>query len=122
MTSVVILPESNETTICLLLHDHVVAEDFDKYYHQEIKKRVAANGYFNMIVNYAPDYKGWETDAADLNLKSIMELGSKPHKLAYVNPPKRKILLMKMAEPILKGEIRYFEDGGYQDALKWIKE
>ena len=122
MTSVVILPESNETTICLMLHDHVVAEEFDKYYHQEIKKRVAANGYFNMIVTYATDYRGWEPDAADLNLRSIMELGSKPHKLAYVNPPKRKILLMKMAEPILKGEIRYFEDGGYQDALKWIKE
>ncbi|MDB5491020.1 MAG: hypothetical protein JWO78_869 [Micavibrio sp.] len=122
MTSVVILPESNQTTLCLQLHDQVTADDFDHYYHQEIKKRIAANGYFNMIVTYSADYKGWEPDAADLNLKSILELGNKPHKLAYVNPPKRKILLMKMAEPLLKGEIRYFEEGQYEDALKWIKE
>jgi hypothetical protein len=122
MASVVILPDSNETTLCLQLHSHVTAEDFDQYCHQEIKKRVEANGYFNMIVHYDSDYEGWEPDAADLNLRSIMELGSKPHKLAYVNPSKRKIMLMKMAEPILKGEIRYFEEGQYQDALKWIKE
>lgn len=122
MASVIILPDSNETTLCLQLHSHVTAEDFDKYCHQEIKKRVEANGYFNMIVHYDSDYEGWEPDAADLNLKSIMELGSKPHKLAYVNPSKRKIMLMKMAEPIIKGEIRYFEEGQYQDALKWIKE
>jgi hypothetical protein len=122
MTSITILPESNDTTLCLLLSGHITAKDFEKYFHQEIKNRVEANGFFNMVVTYDEAYKGWERDAADLNLKSILELGSKPHKLAYVNPPKRKILLMKMAEPLLKGEIRYFENGGYQDALKWIKE
>lgn len=122
MTSVVIMPESNETTLCVSLNGQVTATDFDHYYHQEIKKRVEKNGYFNMVVYYDPDFKGWDLDAAELNLKSIFELGGKPHKLAYVNPPKRKILLMKMAEPLLEGELRYFEDGQYEDAVQWAKE
>lgn len=122
MSSVTILPDSNETTLCLRLSGQVIAQDFDDYYHQEIKKRVETQGFFNLIVCYDPDYKGWTEEAAEQNLKSIFEMGSKPKKLAYVNPPMRKILLMKMTEKLLSGEIRYFEDGQYPEALKWIKE
>jgi hypothetical protein len=122
MTTVTILPDSNDTTLCLRLTGTVTAEDFDRYFHQEIKKRVDKHGFFNMLVYYDADFKGWEPEAADLNFKSIIELASKPKKLAYVNPTKSKIMLMKLADPILGGEICYFEENELEQALQWIRE
>lgn len=122
MSNISVLAESDDTTLCLRLTGMIGADEFDRYFHQEIEKRVANNDYFNMLVEYDSNFKGWEPEAAERNFKSILSLSSKPRKLAYINPPEQKIVLMKYAKPLLSGEIKYFDSGHFSEALNWIKE
>lgn len=123
MQTVFILPETTDTTICLRYTGAVTLQDFDRYHHQELLKRTNENGYFNMVVCYDNDYTGWEPEAADANLKSIVELAKNARKLAYVNPQKRKIFLMSMVNDLLvDAEIRYFDGDDYASAVEWVKE
>lgn len=122
MPSITILPESDDYTLCLQLTGLVSGDEFDRSYRDEIRQRIARNGYFNMLVHYDRYFKGWEPDAADKNLKAIIELGPKAGKLAYVNPQPNKIMLMKLTQPIVSGEIRYFDEKELDQALKWVKE
>lgn len=123
MQTIFILPESTDTILCVRYTGTVTLADFTQYHYREMIKRVDENGYLKMVVCYDNNYKGWEPDAADANLKSIVELAKKARKLAYVNPQKRKIFLMSMVHDLLEGaEIRYFESDDYESALAWVKE
>lgn len=123
MQTVFILPETTDTTLCVRYSGALTVEDFDHYHHQELLKRREENGYFNLLVCYDNDYSGWEPEAADANLKSIVELGKNARKLAYVNPHKRKIFLMRMVNDLVKdAEIRYFDGDDYAAAVAWITE
>lgn len=121
MQTVFILPESNEDTICVRYTGTVSADDFDRYHHQELVRRAQERGFFNMVVLYDSEYEGWEGDAAAANLRSIISLTDKARKLAYVNPKKRKVFLMSMVSDLLvNAEIRYFDEGEYQQAVEWV--
>lgn len=122
MQTVFILPETSKETICLRYSGAITRDDFERYHHQELLKRTNENGYFNMVVYYDNNYTGWEPDAADANLKSIVELAKNARKLAYVNPQKRKIFLMSIVNDLLQeAEIRYFDSDEYETAVEWAK-
>lgn len=122
MKSVSLLPESDDVTVCVRLTGLVTTEDYIQNYHNEIKRRAEKYGFFNLLVFYDENFKGWEENAAEQNFKSICELGDKPYKLAYVNPRESKIMLMKLAQPLMRAEIRYYDPGDLDEALRWIKE
>lgn len=117
-----ILPESDNETLCLRYSGVITAEEFTRCNHLELKKRADKNGFFNMLIVYDEGYEGWEPDAADLNFKSIAELHDKPKKLAYVNPDNHKILLMKLTQPMMHAQIRYFQLHELNDAIAWVKQ
>lgn len=117
MASITLLPDSDDQTLCLQMTGQITPDEFENKYRQEIEKRIDKNGYFNMLVYYDRNFKGWDPQAAEMNLKAIITLGRKPRKLAYVNPQKSKIMLMKLAQPILEGEIRYFAEDELAEAL-----
>lgn len=123
MQTISVLPETTAQVLCVRYNGTVTADDFKQYHYQEMIKHADENGYLNMVVCYDNDYIGWEPEAADANLKSIVELSSRARKLAYVNPQKRKIFLMRMVSDLLKdAEIRYFDSDEYAEAVKWVNE
>ncbi|MGZ9108928.1 MAG: STAS/SEC14 domain-containing protein [Micavibrio sp.] len=121
--TVFILPESNETTLCVRYTGMVDAENYNTHHYFQLLDRHARLGWFNMVVYYDDAFEGWTPEGAEANFKSMCEMGTKARKLAYVNPRERKVLLMKMlAGHLINGEIRYFETGEYADAVRWANE
>ncbi|MDB5491018.1 MAG: hypothetical protein JWO78_867 [Micavibrio sp.] len=118
-TTVTTLPETNETSLCLRLNGTVTAEDYLNYFDLPLRAIVTKNGFCKLCVIYADDFVNWSPEAADLSFKNISELAPKARKVAYVNPPDSRMLLMKMLDPVMDGKVRYFDAGQDAEALSW---
>ena len=60
--------------------------------------------------------------AAAANLDNILRFGKYAPRVAFVNPPQKKILQMKLMPPEIRGkEVRFFNSGQLPEAIAWIK-
>lgn len=122
MPNIIILPESDSTTLCIRYTGMINAEEYNTYHYYKLLERHEKLGWFSMVVHYDDNFEGWTPDGAEANFRSMCEMGAKARKLAYVNARERKVLLMKMlAGHVVTGEIRYFDTGHYDEAVKWAK-
>jgi hypothetical protein len=119
--SIRIYPETDDKTLCVSLHGLISKEDYDKCFFKPLEAFVKKGIKFGLLIHYAEDYKGWTPGAADSSFRSIIDHGKDARKMAYVNPPESKIFQVKMAKPLLGGEVRYFDNDELAEALKWIK-
>jgi hypothetical protein len=120
-SNIVILPESDERTLCVSLRGVVALEEYEEFLYKPLQEVAAKDRKYGLLIHYAKGYKGCSREAADKSFKSIIEYGKNARKLAYVNPPESKIFQVKMAKPLLGGEIRFFEDSELDEALQWVK-
>lgn len=120
-SSVVVLPESDEHTLCVEMKGLIRKKDYERNFRNRIIEIMERNPDFNLLICYAPSYRGWEPAAADLSLKSIMELGGKIHRQACVNTPQRILFRNKLSASLFSGETRYFETAKYSEAVAWVK-
>lgn len=115
-----ILPSTHDATLCLRLSGEITAQDFIDYFDTPLQDILAKHGYYNLYVHYAPDFKAWSPEAADLSFRCISTCSPKARRLAYVNAPDSRMLMMKMLNPIMHAEIRYFDEPQRQEALDWV--
>ncbi len=54
-------------------------------------------------------------------MKGILEFGKATGKLAYINPPAKKIMQHKITPDLFGGEMKYFEKDRLAEALDWVK-
>jgi hypothetical protein len=120
-TTIRILPETTETALCLSLSGMVSAEDYASFFDAPVVKMCNDHGYYNLALIYEETFEGWTPEAADLSFKCISANIPKARKTAYVNAPDSRMLMMKMLQPIMKAEVRYFESGQEQDAIAWVQ-
>ena len=114
------MPQSKGNTLCVEMADSITKEDYERNFRNRIIEIVKKDPHINLLFCYTPSYKGWEPDAADLSLKSIMEMGRYVRRQAYVNAPKKIFFRNKLSESLFSGEVRYFPEGKFQDALEWV--
>ncbi|MFN3826460.1 MAG: STAS/SEC14 domain-containing protein [Micavibrio sp.] len=114
------LPNSKEGTICLRLTGMITPEDFMKYFDAAVEQAIEKHGYYNLFIYYDPAFEGWSREAADLSFKCISKCSPKAKRLAYVNAPDSRVLMMKMLSPMMQAEIQYFEDEEKDKALSWV--
>lgn len=114
------LPETTESTICLRLTGMITAEDFTALFDTPVQRSVDTKGYYNLFIYYDPAFEGWTREAADLSFKCISKYSPKARRLAYVNAPDSRMLMMKMLEPMMQAEVRYFDDDKKDEALSWV--
>lgn len=119
--TVFVLPETNETTLFLRLTGTITAEDYMAHFDRHVKHIADTNGWYNLFVLHDPDFVGWSQEAADLSFRCISEYSPKARRLAYVNAPDSRMLLMKMLGPIMHAEIRFFDLEQKDEAIKWMK-
>jgi hypothetical protein len=119
--TIITLSETSSTMLCLRLTGEITAQDFNDYFDAPLKEMVARNGYYNLYIYYDPDFSGWSPEAADLSFKCISTYSPKARRLAYVNAPDSRMLMMKMLEPIMNAEIRYYDEEQKEEALAWVK-
>jgi hypothetical protein len=120
-SSIVVLPDTDNETLCVSLYGVVNEPDYTKNFHSLLQDFVERGQIFNLLINYDSTFKGWERDAADLSFKSIINYGQKTRKMAYVNAPDSKMLQMKLTAPLLSGEVRFFEQDELGNAIQWVK-
>ena len=120
-SEIVVLPESDEKTLCVTLKGVVTLDDYKKRFYDRLKTIHEKNGGYNLLINYDESHKGWDKEAAEMSFQSIIDVGKDAKKLAYVNAPDSKMLQVKISRPILGGEIRFFEKDELDKAIKWIK-
>lgn len=120
-SSVVVLPESDETTLCVEMKGLIRRQDYEKNFRNRILDITSKKRRFNVLIFYAPSFKGWEPEAADLSLKSIMELGKKINRQACINTPNMVVFRNKLSSALFGGETRYFDKNNYNEAMVWVK-
>lgn len=120
-SSVIVLPDTDETTLCVEMKGLIRRRDYEKNFRNRILDITSKHRRFNVLIFYASSYKGWEPEAADLSLKSIMELGGKIRRQACINPPDTILFRNKLSSALFGGQTRYFDDGKYDEALAWVK-
>lgn len=118
--TVIILPESHDAILCLRLTGMVAADDFTKNFGDRVYQMVADYGQYNLYVFYDENFEGWSREAADLSFKCISQCGTKARRLAYVNAPESRILMMKMLRPLMNAETQYFNLADRDQALQWV--
>jgi hypothetical protein len=119
--TITVLPETDDHTLCVSLGGLVTLEDYEECVFKPLDAFVKKGIKFDLLLHYSKDYKGWTPEAADKSFRSIIDHGKYARRMAYVNPPESKIFQVKMAAPLLGGEVRYFDDKELPEALKWIK-
>lgn len=118
--TIFILPQSNDTTLCVRLSGMIDAAEYDRKFAAAIEKMAAAPTPFNLLVIYDETFEGWSREAADSSFKNFSQYSPKARKLAYVNAPEARILMMKMMQPITKAQVRYFAPDALDEALAWV--
>ena len=121
MTSTItILPETTDTALCLQLTGMITPEDFTEFFGNRVEHMATTHNYYNLFIYYDLAFEGWSREAADLSFKNIAKFSPKARRLAYVNAPDSRMLMMKMLSPIMKAEIKYFDDAQKDEALTWV--
>lgn len=110
---------STPQVIAAELKGKISKEDHVKHIRNPIAKSVEEAGWFNLLLSYN-DFLGWEPEAAESSFNSMIDYGRKARKLAYVNPPDKKRLQMKLTKALFNGEVRFFENDQLEEARQWI--
>ena len=118
--TIVVLPETKDATLCLRMTGTVMAEDFTRNFGDRVEAMANKFNYYNLYVLYDENFEGWSRDAADLSFKNISQFSPKARRLASVNAPDSRMLMMKMLQPIMHAEIKYFDLEHKDEALDWV--
>lgn len=121
-SSVIILPESDARTICVLFNGPVSRDDHEKYLTGEVARRADKNGFFNLVIVYNDDHHFRDSEAAEVNIRGLMSYASRCTRAAYVNPTPRKVLQIKLLLPLFAGEVRFFNTEERDLAIAWAKQ
>ena len=119
--TIIPLSWSTPQVVAVELRGTISKADHVKHIRNPIAKSVEEAGWFNLLMIYN-DFVGWEPEAADSSFNTIIDYGRKAHKLAYINPPDKKRLQMKLTKALFSGEVRYYEADEVEEARQWILE
>jgi hypothetical protein len=117
----IVMPETDDRVLCMRVEKPISAEGYSENFAPRVRAMIKKHGGIRLLVHYKT-YKGWEAEAALMEMGGVAEFGSKVIKFALVNPPKREILRYNVHKPLINGEARVFEDSELDDAISWVKE
>ncbi len=116
----IIMPETDDRAICMMVDKPISIEGYSKNFLPRIKAMVEKHGEIRALVYYK-EYKGWEEQAALLDIATIADYGDKVLKIAMVNPPEKRILQFKIKQSMFTGTIKLFDENELQKAIEWVK-
>lgn len=119
--TIIQLPQTDQTALFIQVSGTINRDDYMQYFDAPVRAICRDNGWYNLYIDHLPDFNGWAEDAAALSFKCISECGPHARRLAYVNPPDSRRLMMKLLDPIINAELKFFEDGEQDKAIEWIK-
>lgn len=119
--TIVVMPESDDRTLCVELRGYVRRTDHAEKLRKGLERILQQHETYGLLLYYGPDYKGWEAGGADSSMESMIDYGKQARRLAYVNPPEKKILQMKITAGLFSGEVKFFSPDDLAAAIAWVK-
>lgn len=115
------LSESNDRVFCFRVLAKMQTGRYERAgaaLHEMVKRQ----GEVRMVIDYE-HFDGWEDGATKIDMGLSVEIGPYLTKVAMVNPPPIIIAQMKLKSLAMpRINLRYFEAGQYDDAVKWANE
>jgi hypothetical protein len=120
--TVTVMPQTDNLALCVKLQGLVTREDYVANCLNEIERRYEKDGEMRVLFFYSPEFEGWTPDGAAANMDNILRFGKFAPRVAFVNPPQKKVLQMKLMPPEVRGrEVKFFNADELDDAVTWIK-
>jgi hypothetical protein len=119
--TVIILPETDEHTLCLRFQGVVSKKDHYENLVVPMRSRVERYGYYNLVIFFSPGFSGYDPDAAAQSFHSINDLGKYARRIAYVNPSARKMFQTNLTRVLLGKDVRNFNSESLAEAIEWAR-
>ncbi len=100
--------------------EKITLEDYKNHFLPLAQNIIGTYGAIRILLNFL-DVKGWDLEAAKLDLLTTAKLGKNFVKLAFVNPSLKEKITRQTLSPFIGGDIRFFEKEELPIALQWIK-
>ena len=119
---VTILPETEGDLFCARYDGVMNVPEYTEIFIKQCDAAIAKYGSIRLLIEFGPNFAGWDDEAAELNFKTVMRQAPFVCKLVYINPSKRTLAKAHMLLPAaLKNNMRMFETGQMDEAVAWIK-
>jgi hypothetical protein len=115
-----LMPESEGPVLCYEISKPISSEGYAENFLKPVTKIIETYGEVR-ILTYFTSYRGWEEQAAEMDLIAHVEIGQFATKMAFVNTPEKEVMARLIRKPLIKGEVRFFTEDRLQDAIIWIK-
>ena len=120
--TILLLPETDDRTLCLEMRGNIALRDFQDSFEAPLRAIIARQGSYNIFAVYTDDNARWQEDAAHYSFRFYNEIGPLRHRVAFVNAPDSRHLITKILQPvIINGEARFFDPDQRDEALTWVK-
>ena len=115
-----VMPETDDRVICMQVDKPISKEGYRDNFMPRLRAMMDLHGEIRILV-YFKQYDGWEEQAAGFDIETSVQYGKYVKKLAFVNPPEKMIFSYKSREPMIHGEMEYFDEEDLNKAIKWVK-
>jgi hypothetical protein len=119
--TIAIMPESGGNLLCLRFSGIVTLEDHSELCEKPLYDILGHYKTYRFLAFYE-DFTGWTPEAADRNFKLINDIHPRAERVAYVNPPERKVLQMSLQKATMTPVTRFFDTDDLGEALLWIQD
>lgn len=120
---ITILPQTDDYTLCLRFSGVVTKEEHYNSMSVPGLAIIERHGFYNLVIEYAPDYQGLTPEAADQRFRLIGDWGKYGAHVAYVNPSARLMFMTKLARILLgKADVRFFATSELDEAIAWARQ
>ncbi len=115
-----LMPESEGATLCYELSKPITKQGYEENFLAPALQLVHKYGEVRLLIYYT-SYKGWEKEAAEMDIAAHVELGRYLKKLALVNAPEKEIMSRFVKQPLHNAELKFFKTAQLEQALAWVK-
>lgn len=115
-----LMEESEGCLLCYTVNQPVDSEGYKNRFLPLAQKIIAEYGELRFFVVYE-EYKGWEEEAARMDVNTAMELGKYYGRMALINPPQSVVFQRKLKDSLYGGEYRIYTMDQFDEALAWVK-
>jgi hypothetical protein len=115
-----LMPESEGATLCFEISKPITREGYVENFLNPAKRIIETYGEIRLLT-YFTSYRGWEEQAAEMDMIAYLEMGQFVTKMAFVNTPEKEVMARLIKKPMIKGEVKFFTTERLQDAILWVK-
>ncbi|MGH1455986.1 MAG: STAS/SEC14 domain-containing protein [Alphaproteobacteria bacterium] len=114
-----IMPQTTDRVLCIEIDKLITAEGYAQNFLPKLKSMIEKHGELRLLINYK-EFKGWEKNAAQMDLETSAKHAKNLKKLALINAPEKEIFQKTLKKDIMGGDVKFFKNTEFDKALEWV--